>query len=214
LTGRFKWSPRKPEQPAETPAQAASSADVLTTSKVFPRFLAALAPLPAPVILDLGAVVGSNVSFFGDRLSCKIYVEDFMSDVEAHSKQGNRDGLTQVFARRLTQAPESVDGILCWDLFDFLERSVSVLLASRLAKMLRRGGALYGFFGTTAVDLRNYSRYVVEGEDTFRVRSYPATPICRTVLNPRDMVKMFDGLTVSESVLLKSNTRETLLRKP
>jgi hypothetical protein len=30
----------------------------------------------------------------------------------------------------------------------------------------------------------------------------------------RDMIRMFDGLVVADSVLLKSNTRETLFRKP
>jgi hypothetical protein len=34
------------------------------------------------------------------------------------------------------------------------------------------------------------------------------------VLVTRDINKMFDGLVVTESVLLKSNTRETLFRKP
>jgi hypothetical protein len=34
------------------------------------------------------------------------------------------------------------------------------------------------------------------------------------VLAPRDINRMFEGLTVAESVLLKSNTREALFRKP
>ena len=33
------------------------------------------------------------------------------------------------------------------------------------------------------------------------------------MLQNRDIIKMFDGLSVSESFLLKSNTREILLRK-
>ena len=39
-----------------------SLADTLTTSKVLPRFMAALAHEPAPVLLDLGPVVGANIS--------------------------------------------------------------------------------------------------------------------------------------------------------
>ena len=181
---------------------------------MFPRFLAAVAQQPAPVLLDLGPVVGSNITFFGERLACKIYVEDLFADVEAHAKRGERDRLAQFFATRLTQAPDSVDGILCWDLFDFLDRASGQALAGRLVRMLRKGGAVYGFFGTTAVELRHYSRYVVEAEDTLRLRAYPATPVSRNVLLTRDIIKMFDGLIVAESVLLKSNTRETLFRRP
>jgi hypothetical protein len=42
---------------------------------------------------------------------------------------------------------------------------------------------------------------------------YPATTTRRQVLVTRDINKMFTGLVVAESVLLKSNTRETLLRR-
>jgi hypothetical protein len=35
----------------------------------------------------------------------------------------------------------------------------------------------------------------------------------RHVLANRDIIKMFDGLIVSDSFLLKSNTREILLRR-
>jgi hypothetical protein len=109
--------------------------------------------------------------------------------------------------------PESVDGILCWDLFDFLDRSTGQTLAGRLARMLRIGGALYGLFGATAIELTTHTRFVVEAEDRLRLRPYPATPVRRNVLVPRDIIKMFEGLTVAESVLLKSNTREVLFRK-
>jgi len=42
----------------------------------------------------------------------------------------------------------------------------------------------------------------------------PAAPTRRNVLVTRDVNRMFTGLDVAESVLLKSNTRETLFRKP
>jgi hypothetical protein len=212
LTGLFKWSPRKPEPPVAAPAPPSN--EVVATSKVLPRFLSALAPQSTPVLLDLGPIVGANISFFGDRLACKIYVEDFVSDIEAHARNGNREALGDALLARLTQEPESVSGILCWDLFDFLERGVGLTLAKRLTKLLRHGGVLYGFFGMTTADVRTYSRFVVESEETLRIRSSPATPVARTVLQPRDLAKMFDPLLVTESVLLKSNVRETLLRKP
>ena len=186
----------------------------MITTKVFPKFLSAVAHQPSPVLLDLGPVVGSNVTFFGDRLACKLHVEDLFADVEAFAKRGDRAGLGAFLATRLAQPPDSIDGVLCWDLFDFLDKPTGLKLAGQLAKMVRRGGALYGTFGTTPVELKQYTRTVVAAENSLKPRYSPATPVARTVLLTRDIIKMFDGLIVAESVLLKSNTRETLFRRP
>jgi hypothetical protein len=208
----FRRASKEPELPASLAAPP-KDPDVVTTSKVFPKFLSALGQQPAPVLLDLGPVVGSNITFFGDRLGCKIYIEDLVGDVESHARRNERARLSQFFRGRLTQEPDSVDGILCWDLFDFIDKPSGQVLAAQLSKMLRKGGALFGYFGTTTIDLTNYSRYVIEADDRLRMRPFPASPIRRNVLLTGDIIKMFDGLTISESVLLKSSTRETLFRK-
>lgn len=205
----LKWGSRR-DAPPQTPF---ADADAVVASKVFPQFLAALRQAPSPVLLDLGPA-GPNVTFFGEQLACKLYVEDLYSDVEVFAARGNRAGLATHFATRLTQAPDSVDGVLCWDLFDFLDKAAGQVLAARLASVVRTGGALYGTFGTTPAELRHYTRTVLEGAGAFRLRHSPATPAPRTVLLTRDIIKMFDGLIVAESVLLKSHTRETLFRRP
>jgi len=210
----LKWGSRRAETPPVAPPATPGSTDAIVTTKVFPRFLAAVGHQPAPVLLDLGPVVGSNVSFFGERLGCKLHVEDLYSDIEDHARRGQRADLAKFFATRLTEAPDSIDGILCWDLFDFLERPAGLVLAAKLAAMLRKGGALYGSFGTTALELKHDTKTIVAAEDSLRLRTSPATPVARTVLLTRDIIKMFDGLIVAESVLLKSSTRETLFRRP
>jgi hypothetical protein len=210
----FSWSSKRRDSAAEAPAAAPRVDDNVATSKVLPRLLASLSQAPAPVLLDLGPVVGANVSFFGDRLACKIYVEDLFADIERHARAGTRDALPQALASRPLPAEGSVDAVLCWDLFDYLEQGAGKALAARLTGLLRTGGVLYGFFGTTPVDLAHYTRFALEGEDTLRQRQYPATVFRRTVLTTRDINRMFEGLVVAESVLLKSSTRETLFRKP
>lgn len=209
----MKWGSRRTESPQAAPAPAVPVETVIT-SRVFPKFLSAVANQPSPILLDLGPVVGSNVTFFGERLACKMHVEDLFADVEAFHKRGDRAGLRAFLSTRLTQAPDSVDGVLCWDLFDFLDKPAGLVLAARLAKMVRRGGALYGTFGTTPVELKNYTRTALAAEDSLKPRQSPATPVPRTVLLTRDIIKMFDGLIVAETMLLKSSTRETLFRRP
>ena len=119
----LKWGSRRADGPQVAPPAPSAPVDAVVASKVFPRFLAAVGHQPSPAVLDLGPVVGSNVSFFGERLACKLYVEDLYSDVEAHARRGDREALAAFLATRLPQAPDSVDGILCWDLFDFLDRA-------------------------------------------------------------------------------------------
>jgi hypothetical protein len=209
----FKWNGRSDQEPAVVPMAPPPASVPSSTSKVLPRFLAALASVPAPVLLDLGPVVGQNITFFGEQLACKIVIEDLHAEIEDHKRRGADDALPAAIERRLAHEPGSIDGIMCWDVFDFLERRTAQALAARLVALLRPGGALYAFFGATAAELRHYTRYTVEAADTLRLRTTPATPAPRNVLVARDIHRMFDGLVVAESVLLKSGTRETLFRK-
>jgi hypothetical protein len=186
--------------------------DPVTRSTVLPRFLTALGRCPDPVLLDLGPAVGPNVTYLGERLACRILVRDLFDDIEAHRRNGDEE-LTRVLVARLPEPPESVDGVMCWDLFDFVDETTGRELAARLVRVLRPGGVLYGFFGTTPIDLTHYTRYVIEAEDQLRHRAYPATPTRRQVRLTREINRMFDGLEPAETVLLKSSTRETLFRK-
>jgi len=208
----FRWG-QKPH--ASAPAASAPPAPdpVIATSRVFPKFLSAVARHDRPVLLDLGPVVGPNVEFFGSLLACKVHIEDLYVEIEAAARSGEWAGLETALLKRLGQGVESVDGILCWDVFDFLDRPACFALASHLETLLRRGGALHGFFGTTAIDLNHYTRYVVLREDRFELRRSPATPVLRRVLTTRDVNNMFERLMLADSVLLKAGTRETLFRR-
>lgn len=189
-------------------------AEPTSASKVLPKFLRALSVNESNVIMDLGPVVGANISFFGEQLACKIFVEDLFSEVEKRRSSNQLDELPAALVARLQRPPESIDGILCWDLFDYLDKAAGQALATSLVTLLRPGGALHGFFGTSPTDIKHYTRFFVESADLLRLRTVPATPVRRNVLVTRDINKMFDGLTVDESVLLKSSTREVLFRKP
>ena len=71
MPGLFKWGGRKEDEPRPAPAAAVPppAPEPSNTSKVLPKVLSALAGQPSPVLMDLGPVVGANISFFGDRLA-------------------------------------------------------------------------------------------------------------------------------------------------
>jgi len=191
----------------------APAPEVSHPTKALQKFLACLQNRERPVLVDLGPVVGSNVNFFGEQLGCRIRVEDIASDIETHLKGGKADQLPAFFAKRFTQPPGSVDGILCWDVFDYLDKAAAQTLASALITLLKPDGVLLGFFSTAEVREPLYTKYVVVDPLHLKYRTYPASrPRQRALLNG-DIIRMFGGLRVSDSFLMKSHVREMLFRK-
>ena len=215
VTKMYKWGARKSGNSIQplTPDPGYTTA----RSVVIPRFLSAVANRPhQPLIVDLGPVIGSNLSLFSKRLSCKFYIQDLFADIEAYAQRRERapaTNLADLLTSRFPQPPRSVDGILCWDLFDYLDPSTGRIFASKLTELLGTGGMLHGLFSTIPTDVAHYTRFVLDTEDSLRRQPYPATPTRRSALATRDIHLLFGGLEVTDLVLLKSATRETLFRR-
>ena len=199
----------RPQGPVSSPAD-----DPIFATKALHKFLQTLTSRELPVLLDLGPVVGSNVSYFGEQLGCKIFVEDIFADVDRHVRDGKLDQLPEFLRKRFPQADGEVDGILCWDLIDYLDRPAAQELANQLTRVLRPDGALLGFFGSAPPQDPRYTKFIIVDDVTLKYRSYPATRGRQAILLNRDIIRLFSGLRVSDSFLLKNNLREILFRKP
>jgi len=201
---------------AEEPLSLAEPAPSGSTyaTKALKKFLATLTSRPDPVLLDLGPVIGSNVSFFGEQLGCKIFVEDLFAHLDRHVRAGTLEALPAFLKKRFPQEAGSVDGILCWDLIDYLDRAAAQELAGELTRVLRPDGALLGFFGTAQTREARYTKFIIADEVNLKHRSYEAARGRQAILLNRDIIKLFAGLRVSDSFLLKNNLREILFRKP
>lgn len=211
------WDTRKARSDA-APSGLGGGAALADEGQLFPtkalrKFLGSLTSRETPVLLDLGPVVGSNVAFFGERLGCKILIEDLFGDLDRHLRSGTTP-FAEVLNGRLKHDAESVDGILCWNFFDYLDAPAARVLGRALTRLLRPEGALLGFFTTVAAADTRFSKYLIVDEDTLKQKPYTDGGKKQTALQNRDIIKMFDGLNVSESFLLKTNIREFLFRKP
>lgn len=197
-------------------ADAASGAPLQPT-RALPKFLASLGSKSQPALLDLGPVVGANVTFFGEQLGCKIFVEDISKDLDRHVKEGTLDALPAFFAGRFEQDEASVDGILCWDLFDYLDRASATPLAAQLTRLLRPDGVLLAFFATEEQKpppaKPTYTRHIVADSEHLQHRPYPAARGKQKPLLNRDIQKMFEPLRIAEQFLLKTKVRELLFKK-
>jgi hypothetical protein len=213
LLGRLGGK-RPADEVAPTPPVAPHAAPgTQFPTKALRKFLTTLTSRPNPVLLDLGPVIGANVSFFGEQLGCKILVEDLYADIDRQRPHGD-EALAAFFAKRFSQEDRSVDGILCWDLIDFLPPLAAQAVAAQLTRVLAVDGALLGFFSTAATRETTFTKFVVVDEQTLRHRPYGPVRTRSRVLQNRDIIKLFEGLRVSDSFLLQTHLREILFRKP
>ena len=206
---------RKRKDQADTADSGADSP--VHPTKALAKFLSSLNTRPQPLLLDLGPVVGTNVTFFGEELGCKILVENLFKDIDRHITEGRVEELPAFFGKRFTQEEGSVDGILCWDIFDYIDKPATQALTKQLVRILRPDGVLLAQFRTTVPPASappTYTKYVVVNRQTLQYRPYAAAAGKRRPLLNRDIERMFEPLRVTEQFLLKNNLREVLFRKP
>jgi len=203
---------RKDEPDADT---GAAKAPVHST-KVLAKFIAGLNGRTSPVLLDLGSVTGSNVTFFGERLGCKIIVEDLSKDIDRAVKEKTIPELPAHFTRRFSQETASVDGVLCWDLFDYLDKHAAAALATQIVRILKPEGVVLAFFNTLEPKDPSpavYTKHVVVDQAPLQYRPYPAARGKQRTFQNREIQRMFEPLRIIEQFLLKSQQREMLFRK-
>jgi len=182
-------------------------------TKVLGKLLASLAHRDAPVVLDLGPVVGSNVAFLGEQLGCKLRVEDLYADIGRLTREQRVETMPDFLAQRFHHEPESLDAVLCWDVLDYLDKPAAMVLSKQIVTWVKPGGVVLCFFSTAASPAPVYTRFVIADAEHLHYRTSPAAHGKRTVFHNRDMERLFIGLGVSESFLLLNKTREVLLRK-
>ena len=216
--GRSDDEPAREVEPSRVAVEprtvAAASAETVYASKTLARFLDLLFARPNDAeVMDLGPVIGSNITFLGERVGCKIHVEDIYADIDRYIRQDRMDQLPEFLTGRLAVRPSSIDAVLGWDIFDYLPPMAATTLASELMRILRPGGVFLGFFGARASDDPRFTKFFFEDESHLRCRYYPSACTRRWILQNRDINIMFAGLEVFETVLLKSGVREILFRK-
>ena len=213
LTDLLNWGKRSSGDPANIPPPRGD--EPVVSSKAFAKFLAALKNQPEPaMVIDYGPVIGGNVGFLGDRLGCKLVIEDLVTELDRHKKANTMAGFPAAVDARLGQREDaSVDGILCWDIFDFLDKASAQALARQIVRLLKPGGAVMGFFCTKPVERAPFTKFEIVDDHSLRHKHHAGIGGGKTALQNRDIGRMFEGLAVAESFLLKTGTREILLRR-
>ena len=140
--------------------------------------------------------------------------QDIYAELDRHVRDGKIADLPAFLSRRFPQAYGSIDGIICWDVIDYLDRASAGALAAQLTRVLRAEGVLLGFFGTSQPRDTLYTKFVIADSSNLKHRPYTALRARQSILLNRDIIRLFPSLRVSDSFLLKNNLREILFRKP
>lgn len=198
--------------PLWTQPLAARTGDTHAT-RALRHLVGILQGVDAPVLLDLGLLSGSNVTFFGRETSCRLVVNDLYSELDRAARAGYAGGLSAVITGAITQPDASLDGVLCWDVFDYLEPDEAAALAAAIRRVLKPRGVVLAMFSTVMYEAAEFTRYTVEDLDHIRHTPQPAELKQRRIWSSRDVVRLFAPLVPDETYLLKHGEREVLLRK-
>ena len=181
-------------------------------TKVLAGFLLRLREITGPVIIDLGAAVGANVTFLGEELGCKLFVEDILADL-GPIVEGDPDKSNPDLSLRLEHPDGSVDGVLCWDVLDYLSVKAARMLAGEVVRVLRPGGVAFLCRGTDSQSFSTQTTYEIMDEERLRYRECNRTRGKQRVLQNREIGELFKYLSISDSVLLANRMGEILFRK-
>ena len=95
---------------------------------------------------------------------------------------------------------------------DYLDRPSAQALATALGRLLRPDGALLGFFGNANHAGSGCTKFTILDE-SHRPRAHASVLVREGSLQNRDIIKMFDGMRVSDAFQSQTGRCEMLFRK-
>jgi hypothetical protein len=217
---------RSPDERSAGAAQAtrAAAQPAVRHSNGLKDFLWLMPNEPPGRLLDLGPVSQATVSFFTER-GFRVSTEDLIrcwDEFEAERKSRTEESgdaeppdpaalAAEYLQANLLFEPESFQGILAWDVFDFLETELLEPLVARLHEMLVPGGVLLAaFHDATAADVFHYR--VRDGE-TLELVPARRPQMVRRVFQNREILALFSGFRSSRTFVGRDHLREALFLK-
>jgi hypothetical protein len=213
------------------PGSRGSSAAVelsanMRTSNGLKEFLWLTSDISRARILDLGPISQSTVDFFVDK-GRRVSSEDmlrtwtgFLAEEQdrlrlAANDDEDRPTPQMTAAKFLSGAiqypPESVHGILAWDLLDYFEPQVVTLLIKRLYESLHPGGVMLTLFHSRHVE--TFHRYRVVNANTVELLLSPVLTSHAHVFQNREILDLFSDFRSSKTFVGRDQVREVLFLK-
>ena len=228
LFDRFRQTGQAPlKAPVGTPSHggvpeiertASRPANPIFPTKVFREFLEILSRKDRPVILDVGALIGSNVEYFFN-LGMKVHVEDLVGAYQNHRYwnlvEGQRLFDEPRFLQENLDYTEGIfDGVIIWDLLNFIEPKFAKSLVQRITLTTRPGGCILAFVHTqNPSGLTPIRKYRLIDDCSLEYIPSGVTLEFKKTYQTRDITQLFVDYPGMKFHLLKHNILEVFLKK-
>lgn len=168
-------------------------------------------------ILDLGGASQQNVNFI-TNLGHRLYSEDFLQilhetfGVDDTTDQSN-SGRIDYFLRNALEYPEHhFDGVLVWDVLEYLEPALLTATVERLHKIVRPGSYMLSFFhADDKLDAVPFYTFRIQDVSVLQVtqngRRRPAQ-----LFNNRSLEKLFSEFDSVKFFLTRERLREVIVK--
>jgi hypothetical protein len=166
-------------------------------------------------VLDFGAVSQANINFItglGHRLRTEdLYRSLSCTSVSCASSPEESQKQAGLFLEGLNYPEGQFDGVLGWDLFDFLEDPYVKPLVDRLHQLLKPGGSLLAFFhaGQPGQALP-MSHYHICAQDQLQVLNRGEGKLRRS-FNNRAIEALFQQFSSLKFFLTRDSLREVIV---
>lgn len=168
-------------------------------------------------ILDLGGATQQNVSFI-TNLGHRLYSEDFLQilnetfGVDDTVDQSN-PGRIEYFLRQALDYPEGqFDGVLIWDVLEYLEPALLTAVVERLHKIVRPKSYMLAFFHSdNKLDAVPYYTFRIQEVNTLQVAQQGSRHPAQ-LFNNRSLEKLFGPFESVKFFLTRERLREVIIK--
>jgi len=173
-------------------------------------------------ILDLGPTSATNITLFTEK-GHRVYTADLLtaSQDPALMIPGEKGesviDVNGFLEENLKERGPVFDGVLCWDVADYLPEALVKPVIGRLCSLIKPGGMLLAFFHTrdAGTDAPHFC-YSLTGSDVLEMRSTTARSgsgpgfRLQRVFNNRHIENLFHDFASLKFFLARDNFREVL----
>ena len=168
-------------------------------------------------ILDLGGACQENVNFI-TNLGHKFYSEDFLRVFQEtfagdRADQSNPSRIEYFLGQVLDYPDEQFDGVMAWDLLEYMEPALLSAAIDRLARILKPKGYLLAFFHSDDhMDTVPCYSFRIEDPRNLQVCEY-GNRAPSQLFNNRRLEKLFQKFESVKFFLTRECLREVIVRK-
>jgi SAM-dependent methyltransferase len=218
--GEQGGGPASPSSSAKLPPFARGNSQTVystRTSRGLAEFFTQIRDTSGLTILDLGGATQKNVSFITD-LGHRLYSEDFLrilSDtfgVDDTVDQAN-PGRIEYFLKQTLDYPEGhFDGVLVWDVLEYLNPALLNAVVERLHKIVRPKAYMLAFFhADDKLDAVPLYTFRIEQVNSLEVlQQGMRRPV--QLFNNRSLEKLFGRFESVKFFLTRERLREVIIK--